>query len=120
MPNHLHVTFPRIVTQARSKVHVYMTLFSNFMELVHPYEEPVQPPPLCAFKFYAQKFTEVRDACANFQDAVEYFGAFEFDQPQVAGRIVSTPEDFEKKVSQSLCILFEQFKYHHRVNGGCA
>ncbi|CAK9809989.1 Thioredoxin domain-containing protein 6 [Anthophora plagiata] len=83
--------------QARSKVHVYTTLFSNYMELVHPYEEPVPPPPYCAFKFHFSKFDVVRDAYAMFPDAIEYFGAFEFDKPPIARRIASTPEDFERK-----------------------
>ncbi|XP_017762370.1 PREDICTED: uncharacterized protein LOC108552374 [Eufriesea mexicana] len=95
--------FPRthpavwVPPQARSKVHVYMTLFSNYMELVHPYEEPVPPPPFCAFKFYYSKFEDVRDTCVLFPDAVEYFGAFEFDNPPIARRIASSPEDFERK-----------------------
>ncbi|XP_076626727.1 uncharacterized protein LOC143344499 [Colletes latitarsis] len=96
--------FPRVdpaiwvPPQARSKVHVYQTLFFHYMEMVHPYEEPVPPPPYCAFKYYYSKFADVRDACAQFPDAIEYFGAFEFDKPPFARRIVSCPEDFEKKV----------------------
>ncbi|XP_076232878.1 uncharacterized protein LOC143178233 [Calliopsis andreniformis] len=96
--------FPRVdpaiwvPPQARSKVHVYMTLFSNYMELVHPYEEPVPPPPLCAFKFGYLRFEAVHEACTLFPDAIEYFGAFEFDKPHIAGRVASSPEDFEKKV----------------------
>ncbi|XP_076754872.1 uncharacterized protein LOC143425768 [Xylocopa sonorina] len=112
MERHVHVhepdpedeeDFPRthpavwVPPQARSKVHVFTTLFSNYMELVHPYEEPVPPPPLCAFKFYYSKFNGVRDTCELFPDAVEYFGAFEFDSPAIARRIASNPEDFEKK-----------------------
>ncbi|CAK9821983.1 Thioredoxin domain-containing protein 6 [Anthophora retusa] len=83
--------------QARSKVHVYTTLFSNYMELVHPYEEPVPPPPYCAFKFHFSKFDVVRETYSMFPDAIEYFGAFEFDKPPIARRIASTPEDFERK-----------------------
>ncbi|XP_029049566.2 uncharacterized protein LOC114879127 [Osmia bicornis bicornis] len=96
--------FPRVdpvvwvPPQARSKVHVYTTLFSGYMEMVHPYDEPVPPPPFCAFKFPFQQFEVLRDACAFFPDAVEYFGAFEFDRPHVARRIASCPEDFEKKM----------------------
>lgn len=85
--------------QARSKVHVYVTLFSNYTEMMHPYEEPTPLPPYCAFKFYFSKFAEVRDACALFLDAVEHFGAFEFDKPPFARRIASCPEDFERKVA---------------------
>ncbi|XP_053986999.1 uncharacterized protein LOC128880691 [Hylaeus volcanicus] len=84
--------------QARNKVHMYATLFTQYMDMVHPYEEPVPPPPYCAFKFHYSRFDDVRDACALFPDAVEYFGVFEFDKPLLARRIVSCPEDFEKKV----------------------
>ncbi|XP_028522261.1 uncharacterized protein LOC107997291 [Apis cerana] len=95
--------FPRshpavwVPPQARSKVHVYTTLFASYMELVHPYEEPVPPPPFCAFKFYYSKFPILSETCALFPDAIEYFGAFEFDAPPIARRIASTPEDFERK-----------------------
>ncbi|XP_076654222.1 uncharacterized protein LOC143359832 [Halictus rubicundus] len=96
--------FPRqhpavwIPPQARSKVHVFNTIFSNYMERVHPYEEPLPPAPFCAFKFRADKFDAVYDTCALFPDALRYFGAFEFDKPPYAGRIASSPEDFQQKV----------------------
>ncbi|XP_017880586.1 uncharacterized protein LOC108625254 [Ceratina calcarata] len=95
--------FPRthpavwVPPQARSKVHVYTTLFSNYMEVVHPYEEPVPPPPYCVFKFYYSKFPVVQETCTQFPDAVEYFGAFEYDKPPMARRMASSPEDFERK-----------------------
>ncbi|XP_071644393.1 uncharacterized protein [Temnothorax longispinosus] len=82
--------------QARSKVHVFKTLFPVYMEKTHPYEEPAVPPPLCAFKFDASKFSIVRDAYELNRDAIEYFGAFEFDRPSYARRLASSPEDFEK------------------------
>ncbi|XP_011684355.1 PREDICTED: uncharacterized protein LOC105447830 isoform X2 [Wasmannia auropunctata] len=82
--------------QARSKVHVYKTLFPVYMEKAHSYEEPVVPPPLCAFKFDASKFSIVRDAYELNRDAIEHFGAFEFDRPPYARRLASSPEDFEK------------------------
>lgn len=91
-----------MIVQARSKVHVYTSIFSSYMELVHPYEEPVPPPPFCAFKFYYSKFPILSETCALFPDAIEYFGAFEFDAPPIARRIASSPEDFERKVSLSL------------------
>lgn len=91
-----------MIIQARSKVHVYTSLFASYMELVHPYEEPVPPPPFCAFKFYYAKFPILSETCALFPDAVEYFGAFEFDAPPIARRIASSPEDFERKVPSSL------------------
>jgi len=65
------------------------------MEKAHPYEEPVVPPPLCAFKFEASKFNIVRDTYELNRDAIEHFGAFEFDQPY-ARCLASSPEDFEK------------------------
>lgn len=67
------------------------------MEKAHPYEEPVAPPPLCAFKYEASKFGVVRDAYEQHRDAVENFGAFARDQPR-ARRLASSPEDFETKV----------------------
>lgn len=97
-----------LLTQARSKVHVYITLFSNYMDVVHPYEEPVPPAPLCAFKFEYPKFEEVRDACALVPDAIEYFGVFECDKPPIAGRIASSPEDFERKVFYPFDILYNR------------
>nr|XP_031844672.1 uncharacterized protein LOC116432239 [Nomia melanderi] len=87
-----------IPPQARSKVHVFTTLFGNYMEKMHPYEEPTPPDPYCAFKFSASKFAAVQDACALFPDAVEYFGAFEFDKPPFARRIASSCEDYQQKV----------------------
>lgn len=86
-------------SQARSKVHVFKTLFPSYMEKVHPYEEPVPPLPLCAFKFEASKFGVVRDMYDKYCDVIERFGVFEFDQPPHARRLVSSPEDFENKVS---------------------
>lgn len=83
--------------QARSKVHVFRTLFPAYMENAHPYEEPAPPLPLCAFKFEASKFGVVRDAYEKYRDAIEHFGAFEFDQPY-ARRLASSPGDFENKV----------------------
>lgn len=88
-----------IIPQARSKVHVYTTLFSNYMELVHPYEEPVAPPPLCAFKFNVSKFADAFNTYTVFPDDIEYFGVFEYDKPPIARRLASCPEDFERKVS---------------------
>ncbi|XP_025153537.1 uncharacterized protein LOC112588291 [Harpegnathos saltator] len=84
--------------QARSKVHVFKTLFSAYVEKSHPYVEPAAPLPLCAFKFEASKFSVVRDAYESRGDAVVYFGAFEFDQPPHARRLASSPDDFDKKV----------------------
>ncbi|XP_072747002.1 uncharacterized protein [Anoplolepis gracilipes] len=84
--------------QARSKVHVFKTLFPVYMEKAHPYEEPKPPLPLCAFKFKASKFDILRDAYQMYRDAIEHFGAFEFDQPPYARRLASSPEDFENKV----------------------
>ncbi|KAL6258706.1 hypothetical protein P5V15_010656 [Pogonomyrmex californicus] len=82
--------------QARSKVHAFKTLFPIYMEKAHPYEEPVVPPPLCAFKFETSKFGVVRDAYELNRDAIEYFGVFEFDRPPYARRLTSSPEDYEK------------------------
>ncbi|XP_070153057.1 uncharacterized protein [Polyergus mexicanus] len=84
--------------QARSKIHAFKTLFPAYLEKAHPYEEPTPPPPLCAFKFEASKFNVVRDAYKMYRDAIEHFGAFEFDQPPRARRLASSPEDFENKV----------------------
>lgn len=88
----------RSCTQARSKVHVFKTLFSAYLEKHHPYEEPAPPLPLCAFKFDATKFDAVRDMYELHRDAIENFGAFEFDRPPYARRFASTPEDFATKV----------------------
>lgn len=96
-----------------------MTLFSNYMDLVHPYEEPVPPPPFCAFKYYYSRFEAVRDACSLFPDAVEYFGAFEFDNPPIARRIASTPEDFERKVTLYLLLLSSSFTFFHLEDTKC-
>ncbi|XP_018303709.1 uncharacterized protein [Mycetomoellerius zeteki] len=82
--------------QARSKVHVFKTLFPAYMKKAHPYEEPAVPPPLCVFKFDASKFSIVRDAYELNRDAIEHFGVFEFDRPPYAKRLASSPEDFEK------------------------
>ncbi|XP_012541620.3 uncharacterized protein LOC105839684 [Monomorium pharaonis] len=82
--------------QARSKVHVYKTLFPAYMEKAHRYEEPAVPLPLCAFKFDASKFNVMRDAYELNHEAIEHFGAFEFDRPPHARRLASSPEDFEK------------------------
>ncbi|XP_033322185.2 uncharacterized protein LOC117218141, partial [Megalopta genalis] len=96
--------FPRqhpavwIPSQARSKVNAFLTLFGNYMERVHPYEEPLPPVPYCAFKFHADKFAAVYDTCTQFPDAVKYFGAFEFDKPPYARRMASSPDDFQNKV----------------------
>lgn len=86
-------------TQARSKVHVFKTLFPAYLEKAHPYEEPITPPPLCAFKFEASKYNNVRDAYELQRNAIERFGVFEFDQPPYARRLASKPLDFENKVS---------------------
>ncbi|KAL0102224.1 hypothetical protein PUN28_018634 [Cardiocondyla obscurior] len=82
--------------QARSKVHVFKTFFSTYMEKNHPYEEPIVPLPLCAFKFDTLKFSIVQEAYELNRDAVEYFGVFEFDRPPNARLLASSPEDFEK------------------------
>ncbi|KMQ95865.1 thioredoxin domain-containing protein 6 [Lasius niger] len=63
--------------QARSKVHVFKTLFPAYMEKAHSYEEPLPPLPLCAFKFEASKFGVVRDVYEMYRHAIEHFGAFE-------------------------------------------
>ncbi|RLU17823.1 hypothetical protein DMN91_010061 [Ooceraea biroi] len=84
--------------QARSKVHVFKTLFPAYLEKAYPYEEPAPPVPLCAFKFEASKFGVVRDAYELHRDAIEHFGVFEFDRPPYARRLASSPGDFEKKV----------------------
>ncbi|XP_024942923.1 uncharacterized protein LOC107269952, partial [Cephus cinctus] len=84
--------------QARSKVHVLKTIFSNYMEKAHPYEEPVPPLPINAFKYEASKLPAVTDAYTNWQEYVVHFGAFEFDDSTYARRLASTPEDFENKV----------------------
>ncbi|KAG5346189.1 TXND6 protein, partial [Acromyrmex charruanus] len=81
--------------QARSKVHVFKTLFPSYMEKAHPYVEPTVPPSLCAFKFEASKFNIVRDAYELNCDAIKHFGVFEFDRPY-ARRLASSPQDFEK------------------------
>ncbi|XP_067213347.1 uncharacterized protein [Linepithema humile] len=84
--------------QARSKVHAFKTLFPAYLEKAYPYEEPVTPPSLCAFKFEASKCNNVRDAYELHRNAIEYFGAFEFDRPPYARRLASKPLDFENKV----------------------
>lgn len=94
----LTTRYPGYRSQARSKVHVFKTLFPAYMEKTHPYEEPVPPLPLCAFKFDASKFGVVRDTYEKYRDAIEHFGVFEFDQPPHARRLASSPEDFENKV----------------------
>ncbi|XP_012272397.2 uncharacterized protein LOC105695435 [Orussus abietinus] len=83
--------------QARSKVHVFKTIFSGYMDKSHPYFEPVPPLPLCAFKFDASKLQAVSDAFIAHQLAIECFGVFEFDRPPLARRIASTPQNFEAK-----------------------
>lgn len=93
------------LAQARSKIHAFKTLFPAYLEKAHPYEEPIPPPPLCAFKFEASKFSVVKDAYEMYRDAIEHFGAFEFDQPPHARRLASSPEDFENKVHYLYCNL---------------
>ncbi|XP_029160788.1 uncharacterized protein LOC114932651 [Nylanderia fulva] len=83
---------------ARSKIHVFKTLFPVYLEKTHPYEEPTPSLPLCAFKFEASKFGVVRDAYEMYRDAIEHFGVFEFDRPPYTRRLASSPEDFENKV----------------------
>lgn len=81
---------------------MFKALFAAYVEKAHPYVEPAAPLPLCAFKFEASKFGAVRDACELHSNAVEYFGAFEFDRPPHARRLASSPDDFEKKVPSRL------------------
>lgn len=85
-------------------MHVFTTLFGNYMEKMHPYEEPTPPDPYCAFKFSTSKFAAVHDTCALFPDAVEYFGVFEFDKPPLARRIASSYGDYHQKVLLSSVI----------------
>ena len=74
------------------------------MEKAHLYEEPVPPLPLCAFKYDSKKLAVVQEAYELYKDYVEYFGAFEFDRPNFAKRLASTPEDFITKVQSNLRI----------------
>lgn len=79
------------------------------MDKHHPYVEPTAPSPLCAFKFEASKFGVVRDAYELHRDAVEHFGAFEYDRPPYARRLASSPEDFENKVNLLLSALIQRY-----------
>ena len=81
------------------------------MDKVHPYEEPVKPPPLCAFKFNASHFAATSDVYKLFISAIEHFGIFEYDDPGRARRIASNPEDFENKVINRL-----QFYYFYNFH----
>lgn len=87
-------------------MHVFKTLFNSYMEKAHPYMELVKPPPLCAFKFDATKFSVVSDAYQLYASAVENFGVFEYDAPSLARRVASNPEDFENKVNYLIFVHF--------------
>ncbi|KAK2581223.1 hypothetical protein KPH14_008021 [Odynerus spinipes] len=92
--------------QARSKIHVFLTLFEQYMAENHPYEVPKPPPPLCAFKYKVQKFEDLRNAFEAYTDAVEYFGAFPIDEPRLVKKIASSPEEFSRKVRKPTTEVF--------------
>lgn len=58
----------------------------------------MEPLPLCAFKFNATKLAILQEAYETFGSVIEKFGVFEFDDPGVARRIASNPQDFQDKV----------------------
>ncbi|XP_046622709.1 uncharacterized protein LOC124306261 [Neodiprion virginianus] len=93
-------TYPAVWVppQARSKVHVFKTIFPQYMESYHPYEETPPPLPKCFFKYKSQRIKELAEALSNHAEAVERFGVFEMDNPPMAKRIASSLESFEKKV----------------------
>ena len=68
------------------------------MEKNHPYEEPPPPMPLCAFKYEASKLSSLLESYQLYKEYIEYFGAFEYDRPQVAKCLAYSPEDFINKV----------------------
>ncbi|KAG7198927.1 hypothetical protein KM043_015741 [Ampulex compressa] len=88
--------------QAKLKVQAFDALFPDYMESFHPYSEPEPQPPICAFKFRAEKFTPLKNICALLGPAILRFGAFEFDDPKNARCLANRPEDFEKKVLNHL------------------
>ncbi|XP_046745282.1 uncharacterized protein LOC124410720 [Diprion similis] len=93
-------TYPAVWVppQARSKVHVFKTIFPQYMESSHPYEEIPPPLPKCFFKYKSHRIKELSEALSSYAEALERFGVFETDNPPTAKRIASSLESFEKKV----------------------
>ncbi|XP_035739476.1 uncharacterized protein LOC118449229 [Vespa mandarinia] len=91
---------------ARSKVHVFLTLFPEYMAENHYYEIPKPPPPLCAFKYYAKKTDDLKISVESYPEAIEYFGAFLLDEPILTRKIADSIDEFKKKVPKPTLEIF--------------
>ncbi|KAK0174786.1 hypothetical protein PV327_010516 [Microctonus hyperodae] len=82
---------------ARNKVNVFKTLFPSYMNKAHPYTAPERPLPLIAFKFNLSKLPWLAENYQEFQEAIQHFGVFEFDDPR-AKRLATNPQEYIDKV----------------------
>ncbi|XP_043677080.1 uncharacterized protein LOC122633351 [Vespula pensylvanica] len=83
---------------ARSKVHVFLTLFPEYMAENHPYEVAKPPAPFCAFKYHAKKLEDLKNSVESYSEAIVYFGAFLYDDPLLIRKIADNIEEFKRKV----------------------
>ncbi|KAL2718977.1 TXND6 protein [Vespula squamosa] len=91
---------------ARSKVHVFMTLFPEYMNENHHYELPKPPAPLCAFKYYAKKIDDLKNSVDNYSEAIVHLAAFLYDDPLLIRKIAENIDDFKKKVPKATTEVF--------------
>ncbi|KAG7189695.1 hypothetical protein KM043_017365 [Ampulex compressa] len=82
---------------ARNKATVFRTIFSTYINNVHPYEDKTEKAPIIVFKYDYTRKNDLKMVMEIFADDVVEFGIFECDKPTEAKMITNSFQDFESR-----------------------